>query len=453
MEGTVARTNVGTARPKIFTAEGAPAKHINARQQLERLVLANLLWEDEFYVDGKTIASQIEEAANQVSYEALAQVAMDARRRFHLRHVPLLLIDILTKRQPGMSGAVASILERADEPAELIALHLKRRGLLNANKSKTLPAAIRDGIEMAMQHKDRVFGAYGLAKYDRKDAAVKLRDVFRLVRPKPLNEEQAKLWRMAGAGELESPDTWEVALSGGGDKKETFERLLREKKLGYLALLRNLRNMEQAGVNRQLIAAAIVERKGAARVLPFRYIAAARAAPSLERIIDAALLDAVRDQPMLPGKTVVLVDVSGSMDAKLSAKSDLTRMDAAAALASVINADDLRVFTFSQELVEVAPRRGMAGVDAVIKSQPHGGTYLGMAIAALNTRVRYDRLIVITDEQSHDGVGDPLMAARGYMINVASNKNGVGYGRWTHIDGFSEQVLRFIVEHERYGLD
>ena len=59
----------------------------------------------------------------------------------------------------------------------------------------------------------------------------------------------------------------------------------------------------------------------------------------------------------------------------------------------------------------------------------------------------HDRLIVITDEQSHDAVPQPVAKAA-YMINVASNRNGVGYGRWTHIDGFSESVLRFIHEVE-----
>lgn len=449
----MARINTAHRGPQVFTHEGGPAKALNPRQQLERLVMANLLWEDGFYVDGKTIASQIEEAAANVSFEVLAQIAVDARKQFHLRHVPLLLVDILTKRQPGNAHIVASVLERGDEAAELIALNLTRRGILNANKAKTLPAAIKDGIELALQYKDRVFGEYGLAKYDRKDAAVKLKDVFRLVRPKPMNADQADLWKRAIAGELDTPDTWEVGLSGGGDKKQVFETLLRENKLGYLALLRNLRNMEQAGVDRDLIKNAILMRKGSARVLPFRYIAAARAAPSFESWIDEALVASVGESRPLKGKTGVLVDVSGSMDWAMSGKSELTRIDAASALASVINAEDLRVFTFSNALVEVPPRRGMAGVEVIKRSQTHGGTALGLAVTGLNEKVpELDRLIVITDEQSEDRVPDPK-AKHAYMINVASDKNGVGYGRWVHIDGFSEAVLRFIREYEGYDSD
>jgi hypothetical protein len=196
-----------------------------------------------------------------------------------------------------------------------------------------------------------------------------------------------------------------------------------------------------------LVKGAIVARKnGAQRVLPFRYVAAALAAPQFEPALDAALCTAISELPVYLGKTIVLVDVSGSMDEKLSAKSDLKRMDAAATLGAVLPGD-LRVFTFSNNLMEVPPRRGMAGVDAIIKSQHHGGTYLGAALSQINA-IPHDRLIVITDEQTHDRVGDPA-AKHAYMINVASAKNGVGYGHWTHIDGFSEGVLRFIHETER----
>ena len=88
----------------------------------------------------------------------------------------------------------------------------------------------------------------------------------------------------------------------------------------------------------------------------------------------------------------------------------------------------------------------MAGVDAIVGFQPHGATYLGAALAKIY-KLAHDRLIVVTDEQSHDRVPDPV-AAKSYMINVASNRNGVGYGRWIHIDGFSEGVIRFIAEAE-----
>ncbi len=266
-----------------------------------------------------------------------------------------------------------------------------------------------------------------------------------LVHAKPKDEAQAALWKQVADRKLPAPDTWEVALSGGADKRESFERLLAERKLGYLALLRNLRNMDQAQVDEALVREAILARRGAERVLPFRYVAAARAAPRFEPFLDQALMEAVLEGPVLEGRTIILVDVSPSMAVRLSARSDLTRMDAAATLASIVPGD-VRVFSFSNEVVEVPARRGMAGVDAVIRSQPSNGTLLGKAVAHVNA-LPHDRLIVVTDEQSQDAVPAPK-ARRAYMVNVASARNGVGYGDWTRIDGFSEAVLRYIREQE-----
>jgi hypothetical protein len=90
----------------------------------------------------------------------------------------------------------------------------------------------------------------------------------------------------------------------------------------------------------------------------------------------------------------------------------------------------------------------MAGVDAVQTSQPHGSTMLGAAMRRLNT-IPADRIITITDEQSHDGVPDPTHK-HAYLVNVASAKNGVGYrGKWRHIDGFSESVIKWILQVEK----
>ena len=138
----------------------------------------------------------------------------------------------------------------------------------------------------------------------------------------------------------------------------------------------------------------------------------------------------------------MLIDVSGSMAWNdISRRSELTNMDSAATLGAMITGN-IQLFTFSADVVEVPPRLGMAGIEAIIKSQEHGGTQLGKAVREIN-EIPHDRLIVITDEQSNDKVPDPV-APQAYMINVASNKHGVGYHKWSHIDGFSENVLRWI---------
>lgn len=432
------------ARYDERTHEGAPAARLSPKTNLRRSVLSCLLWEREFYEDGQAIADRIlTQAAEQPTAEILA-LAVEARSKFHLRHVPLLLLCAAARKadRAGLAEAVRDTIQRADELTELVAVYRHVNGRTGREKLR-LPAQFKVGLELAL----RKFGPYALAKYDR-DGAVKLRDVIRLIHPKPDSEAQAELWRKLLKGELESPDTWEVALSGGADKKATFERLLREGQLGYLALLRNLRNMATAGVDVGLVREALLARKGAERVLPFRYVAAARAAPQFEPYIDQALSEAVSQAPALSGRTVVLVDVSGSMNAPLSARSDLTRMDAACALASILPGDR-RVFSFSQHVVEVPPRFGMAGVDALRRSQPHGSTYLGAAVQLVQSRCPHDRLIVITDEQSADRVPEPI-AKFAYMVNVASAKNGVGYGLWVRISGFSEAVLTYIREFEAH---
>jgi 60 kDa SS-A/Ro ribonucleoprotein len=102
--------------------------------------------------------------------------------------------------------------------------------------------------------------------------------------------------------------------------------------------------------------------------------------------------------------------------------------------------DAVEVYSFSDKLVRVPSRRGFALRHAIVSSQAHSGTELGRALTSLRTA--YDRIIVITDEQSHDRV--PAPNGRGYVVNVASARNGVGYGAWTHIDGWSEAVVDYV---------
>ena len=428
-------------RPKsIKTYEGAPAKRITVQEQLRRSVMSCLLWEREFYEDGQAIADRIADAAKRCEPDFVADLALEARNVHNLRHVPLLLCLDLIKSGGAIAGdTIEQVIQRPDEITELLAMYWR-------NGRKPVTKQMRRGIGEAFSK----FDEYQLAKYNR-DGAVKLRDALFLSHAKPETPERESLYKRLANNELATPDTWEVGLSGGGDKREVFTRLLKEGKLGYLALLRNLRNMSDAGVDVGLVRDAIIARRGGAhRVLPFRYVAAARAAPRFAPFLDQALLESLADVRAMEGETIVLVDVSYSMDMALSARSDLTRRDAACTLASVIPGN-VRVFSFSTECVEVPAYRGLAGIDAIAKSQTWSGTRLGQAVSMMN-RLPHDRLIVVTDEQSQDRVPDPV-AEKAYMINVASYANGVGYGPWTNISGFSENVIRFIQEMEGEPFD
>lgn len=435
--------NKAMTRPRVKTHEGAPAFNINDEQLLRRSVMACFLWEKEFYEDGEMISNRIQSLVPKVKPEKVAQIAIEAREKMKLRHAPLFIVREMARHEshrPFVAETLARVIKRADEPTEFLAMYWD-------DKKQPIAHSVRKGLTEAL----RKFDEYQLGKYREDNKAIKQRDVFRIVRPKPANEEQAALWGRAVKGELATPDTWEVALSAndGLSKKEKWERLLSENKLGGLALLRNLRNFDQNSVNPVLIRAALKE-ANVRWVLPFRFIAAARFAPKYEPELEQKLFESVADKPKLPGKTVFLVDVSGSMDAAMSYTSDMKRVDAACGMAMVGRelSDDAVIYSFSNNVKIVPTRRGFALRDAIVRSQSHGGTELGRAVTEVWAKERPDRLIVITDEQSHDRVTYPSGLEKGYMINVASNRNGVGYGQWTHIDGFSESIFSYILEVE-----
>jgi uncharacterized protein (DUF58 family) len=141
------------------------------------------------------------------------------------------------------------------------------------------------------------------------------------------------------------------------------------------------------------------------------------------------------------------------MDAQLSSKSETMRMDAAAGLAILLRekAEEFSIATFSDECVELPPRRGFALRDAIVGSQAHSGTFLKRALLQLHEKPEWlelDRVIVITDEQTHDGILT-AWTPRAYVVNVAPYKHGVSYGNgWTHVDGWSERIVDYIAAAE-----
>lgn len=431
----MAQLNV-RSRNDIYTYEGGKAKHIDPEKQLRRSVMACLLWENTFYEDGVSISDRISQEIKLVKPEIVAQIASEAREKYKLRHIPLWLVRNLTKLKYPISEILTRIIQRPDEITEFLAIYWK-------DGKEPLSSQVKRGLGNAFNK----FDEYQFAKYNR-DGNVKLRDALFLSHAKPKDEKQAELYKKIAENTLSIPDTWEVSLSTGKDKKETWTRLIKENKLGGMALLRNLRNMESVGVDESLIKDAILNIKSK-RLLPFRFIAAARFASQFEPELERAMFKCIEGHEKLSGKTVLLVDVSGSMTWELSAKSKMLRTDAAYGLAMLLReiCDNIEIWSFSNDCIRIPPRRGFALRDAIENSQHHSSTYLGKAVKEINANIKYNRLIVITDEQSHDVVSDP--ANMGYMINIASYQNGVGYGKWKHIDGFSESIVNWIIEYEK----
>lgn len=446
------KSNQKKSEVNAITHQGGAAAIESAEKELRRAVSCCMLFEDTFYEKGNEIADRIKDLCGKVSMQFMSYLAVKAREDLKLRHVPLflccqMLANKKDKREAErrmVGDTIAKVIQRADELAEIMAVYRKLGG-------KGEPRQLKAGIAKAF----RKFSAYNLAKYNR-DSAWKLRDALFVSHAKPQDAAQAATWKKLVEGTLEAPDTWEVALSAGKDKKETFTRLITEGKLGYMALLRNLRNMEEAGVDRPLVRKALLEKASGSKALPFRFVAAARFAPSFAQDVSDALLEALKDNAPLKGKTAILVDVSSSMMGKLSGKSEMDRIDAASALAALLREiSDTRVFAYSDRMVEVLSLRGMGLVEAVRHSPvTGGGTATGGAInGVLRAVENLDRIFVVTDEQANDNIPALNLKTKGYIINVAPYKPALPHmgGSWTRVSGWSERIVDWVREEEAVG--
>lgn len=447
------RTSFDTA----LTHAGGQARKMTNTQALQRAVNACLLWEDTFYESGESIADRLTTLTHAVPIDVALAVAERAHREMFIRHAPLqIAVAVLSHpdRQrlglvngPSISDEIASLLTRPDQLTELVSLYWK-------GKRKPLPNQLKKALASAFT----LFEAYQLGKYKQEGKELTLRDVMFLAHPKPRDAEQAEVFKQFADGTLAPPNTWEVRLSASksdAEKRAIWTDLIETKQLGDFAFLRNLRNMVKVGVDSKLIRQSFGQRQFK-KILPFRFLAAIDIpeAGQFAKEIEGAMLAAARSFPRLEGRTAVLVDTSGSMMSPVSGKSAILRVDAAAGLGVLAQeiSESADVFAFATNVAQVKPAyRGLGLREALTKGNGAlgHGTETESALRAVRNK-GYNRIIVITDEQSAQKVGGPG-DAKGYMINVAPYKNGVGYGPWVHIDGFSENTLRFIAEHENAG--
>lgn len=435
------KTNIAVAYSAKTHEGGRADAHQSPLQELERAVSTCLLWEKTFYEKGNDIAARIAGLCTQVTPAQVSAVAIKARTDLKLRHVPLFLcVQLLRLKAGKLAGdTITAVVKRPDEMGELIALY---------RKEKRIPLAAQ--LKKALARVFPTFSPYQLAKWNG-DAAVKLRDVLFLVHAKPKDAAQAAVWKQLIDGTLASPDTWEVALSAGNDKKATWERLLTDKKLGYMALLMNLRNMSEAGVEPFLVESALREGAKGSKALPFRFISAYKHAPQYAQALSDAMEVAVEGE--LAGTTALLLDVSGSMDAVISNKSELKRYETAAALAVLVRglSKSCRIFAYATSMAEIVNIKGLGLIDALKQGMQTLGwsTHTAAALKLLQEKCpSVDRVILLTDEQAHDGI-HPLWASHGYVINVAPYKPCLETpGGWVRINGWSERIIDWIINYE-----
>lgn len=421
------------------THEGGMASHITPLNQLRRTVMTCMLWENTFYESGRDIADRIKGLCAQVEPANIALVAIEARKDMNLRHVSLLLLCELLERGTGrlVGDTIGEVISRADEIPELLAMYWSR-----PHTSK-MPKQLKRGLGIAFNK----FNEYSFAKYNR-DKEVKMRDALFLARPVPATAEQQRIFDRIADGTLQTPDTWETNLSAGADKKETFVRLMNDGKLGGMAFLRNLRNMAEAKVTKTQVRA-YMDEANFSRVLPFRFISAANAVPNWEDVVERGFLRCCDSKEKLGGRTAIVVDTSGSMQSQVSGKSDISCVDAGAAMAMICRelCDDVEVFAFGTTFAPVPARRAFSLRDSILKANVGYGTNIAPVINHVN-RGNFDRIIVVSDMQLADRMPKPN-AKHAYAMNVASYRNGVGYGDWTILDGYSDKVVDFITEYEK----
>jgi len=426
---------------------------------LRRSVMACLLWEDNFYEDGVSNAENIKNLIPQVDPQKVFDIAVEARTKQKLRHVPLFIAREMARidSHKGLVGKLLpQIIKRADELAEFLAIYWK-------DGRQPLSKQVKKGLAQAFHN----FDEYQFAKWNR-DNQVKLRDVMFLVHPHP--GQKAELFKKIADNELETPDTWEVALSAGKDKKETWTRLINEGKLGALAFMRNLRNMEKAGVSHSVIQNGF-DTINPRWLLPLNYFAAAKHAPNWEREIEALMLRGFAQVPKLPGYTIFVVDVSGSMTQRLSPKSEFTRLDAAVAMALIASetCEHISIYATAgddyrrqHKTEKIRPRRGFALCDEIKQAANRlggGGIFTRQCLEYIREHEteKPDRIIIFSDSQDCDlperRIPKPF-GIKNYIVDVSSHSRGINYqGVWTaEISGWSEHFLEYIFAYEGLGV-
>lgn len=484
------------------THQGGQGYERDFKSELFLLAVTNFVGEDTFYEDAKRRDDRFSALVRSVAlheplwgYEMATWLRSEANMRsasivFAAEFVKARLDagrsgdDVVTADGVGVSRAIVNaVLQRADEPGELLAYWASKYG-------RKLPIALKRGVSDAIK---RLYTEYALLKYDTESKGYRFADVIELVNPRYHNKSygswqddlfkhaidrrhgrtidmldlhkmteldmicdnhflralvsKGEVERLLDADQLKAAGmTWEDALSLAGnkvDKAKLWEAVIPS--MGYMALLRNLRNFDEAGVSdkvAQVVAAKLSdpEQVARSRQLPMRFLSAHRAAPSLRWAypLEQALNLSLANVPELRGNTLILVDTSGSMDAPFSKNGSLMRWDAAAlfgiALASRCTSVD--VVSFSNGYWGGVPSKVFPTVrgESVLRSLErwkndgyfiNGGTD---TVGAINRHLttKHDRLVILTDEQaSYGDVGDVVPAEVPlYTWNLAGYQYG-----------------------------
>ena len=444
---------------RVAGGSGALAARQSNVALLRRAVLANLLWEDVAYMDGESVANEIKRLIPLCPALDVYNIALEARLMQKLRHTPLFIASEMCKypeHKLFVKDLLPKIITRADMLTDFLAIYWKYKKCPICNQAKK-------GLELAFHN----FNEYQLAKYDR-DAAIKLRDVMFLVHTRPRNDYEKELYNKVASRTLTPPETWEVLLSRGEDKKATWTKLIQEGKIGGLAMLRNIANMQKANVDYEVIKEGLVNLKSS-MLLPLDFLKSARMNQSFSRDIEDAMLSAYENLPKLPGRTLFIVDVSGSMGCLTSNGSVFSRLDQACAMAMlascqcekfelVTTAGDDERKIHSSEWIQY-PKKGFGIAQQTLDTRSrvgYGGIFTRQCLEWCRRKFsdkEFDRIIIFSDSQDCDWPDKRIPKPFGkhnYICDVSAHTKGVNYkGVWTaEISGMSEHFLTYIAALE-----
>lgn len=445
---------------------GHDAYKMTDKERLVTQVMTSLFNEDKYYGDN---SKEIVSTAQKIIEEDprfIANLCLYARKEMYLRTISHVLLGELAHENAGkpyVRRVMNKSIERADDMTETIAYYINTYG-------KPIPNSMKKGIA------DRLlcFDEYQLAKYNR-GGDIKLKDLLLLVHPKAKNEEQNNMFKRLLEDKLETPVTWETHVSGRGNKKEVWEELIEGKNLGCMAMLRNLRNIVKADVSNidkvyEFLSDENMVLKN--KLLPFRYYSAYKTLKNeglgTSKIFDSletAIKHSTRNINKLSGKTLIAADVSGSMNSRISGKSDITCAEIALMMMSMANyiCEETITTTFDTRLYvyNLSTKNGIiANANSIAVNG--GGTDISLPLRyLLRSSIFVDRIIILSDNEINYGYGNvcqKYVDEYKHKINPqvwvhAIDMQGYGtqqfYGdRVNIIAGWSEKILDFIHQAE-----
>lgn len=424
----------------VLNHEGAEAFRMSPEMELYTAVVTSAL-EKMFYEGKQDRVRRIAELVGKVDPVFVAKLAVYTRREMNLRSIPLVLLVELAKVHSGdnlVARAVSQTVLRADEIAELLMCY---QWLNPSDGIKTLGKLSR-GIQNGLKESFNRFDEYQFAKYDRQGQAVRLRDALFLVHPKAKDEAQQALFDKIAAGTLETPYTWETELSALGQQafrspiekeiafRAKWEELIDSRKLGYMAMLRNLRNILEVGVSAGHIANVCAflsdsEQVRRSRQFPFRFLSAYIETANIHSVHTASVLTALEKAAEAAAeniagfgsKTSVLLacDTSRSMLNRLSQHSSVQYYDIGLMLAMLLQSRCESVMTgmFASFWTVIGlPRTGILANTLSLRNRAGEVGYSTNGHLPLEylvrNKIKMDKVMMFTDGQlwnSGDGNG------------------------------------------------